>query len=559
MKPVVLIVIESPEQRAVFNQALRGRPYRAVFASDGEDGFDRLREVQPDLVLAHLHAPRIDGTILCQLVRQETHGAVPVILFGEARAYDGHAQQRAESVGARQFLALEQVPDALVDAIERALSEPPGEAALPPPTPARGVARAPSLVVAPVPEEAPFLSGQHAMPVEDAGDDMPTSLTAAPEELRRALAEAAQAPPPSLLETAPALDALRDSSPLLQRAPEATPTPPASEPTPLPSESTPLPSEATPLHERTPHTPLSLSPPRPSLSPPPRSEHMLDELPLPVSSLGPARSLGSGGATGRRGDDDLIQELPREVTPSASVPGHERPLAVHGSRQRKGLDESQLGKRLVRRVQQVHQLLEHVDYYQLLGVEPNATPAQLRSAYFELSLEFHPDRLFLLRSGDIKAKIYAIFRHVSEAYAVLSDERRRAVYDEQRELRRSPGVPLAAPTPARGFALDPRPPSLDARPPSPDPRPSSLDPRDPRLQTPELRLDGVTTHAGARRYVQLAQVALKQDDLDQARLLLGLAVGLDTMNVSLRRVLEGVAKRRAKQVRARMGELGSSA
>lgn len=492
MKPVVLIVLEAPEQRAIFNQSLHGSPYRAVFASDGEDGFDRVREVQPDLVLAHLHTTRIDGTILCQLVRQETQGQVPVVLFGAARAYDGHAQQRAESVGARAFLALEDVGTGLLDAIEHALTQPAPEKPAPRPgsSGATAATRAPSVLQPPAPEEAPFQSGtQDVSPIEEAGEDMPTSLTAAPEDLRRALAEAAEAPP--------------------------------SEPTPPPSA---------------------------------RAADMLDEPPLPMSGLGPARPIGSGSATGRSRNDDLIQELPREVTPSASAPGVPgapgvRSLAAPASRQRKGLDESQLGKRLVRRVHQVHQLLEHLDYYQLLGVEPHATAAQLRAAYFELSLEFHPDRFFLLRSGDIKAKIYAIFRHVSEAYAVLADERRREVYDEQRELRRGPAPtpaapPLAAPTPARGFDLR-----------GPEVRPSSLD---PRLQTPELRLDGVTTHAGARRYVQLAQVALKQDDLDQARLLLGLAVGLDTMNVSLRRVLEGVSKRRARQVRARFGEAVSS-
>jgi CheY-like chemotaxis protein len=481
MKPVVVIVLERPEQRALFNQCLRGTRYRLVYATDGEDGFDRVREVNPELVLAHVQAPRIDGMILCQLVVQELGGTVPVVLFGEPAQLDERARQRAAQVGARDLLTLDELPVRLVDTIERALSEPQGPPLSPPRSPdPSGPFSALRMNLPARQEEAPF-DASAQLPIEEAGEDMPTNLTTAPEELRLALEAAAS-------------DA------------EAT----GSDHTPTPRQ----------------------------------RDDILDEPMLPVSGLGPVRLIGSGGATGRTRGDDLIQELPREITPSSAEGLRARPAAAPaGSRQRKGLDESQLGKRLVRRVQQVHQLLEHLDYYQLLGVEPAATPAQLRTAYFELSLEFHPDRFFLLRSGDTKAKIYAIFRHVSEAYAVLSDERRRAVYDEQRELRGSISNSGALPPP-----------------PSPPPQ-RSVDVRaatlDPRLQTPELRLDGVTAHPGARRYVQLAQVALKQDELDEARFLLALAVGIEPGNVSIRRVLDGVAKRRALKTRRRYVEESS--
>ena len=65
-------------------------------------------------------------------------------------------------------------------------------------------------------------------------------------------------------------------------------------------------------------------------------------------------------------------------------------------------------------------MAERRDYYEVLGVDPNADGAMLKSAYRKLALQFHPDR-----NPDGAES----FREASEAYAVLSDSERRALYD----------------------------------------------------------------------------------------------------------------------------------
>ncbi len=62
------------------------------------------------------------------------------------------------------------------------------------------------------------------------------------------------------------------------------------------------------------------------------------------------------------------------------------------------------------------------DYYEVLGVDRSATRDQLKQAYRQLALRYHPDRN---KAPDATAK----FREIAEAYAVLSDDAKRREYD----------------------------------------------------------------------------------------------------------------------------------
>ena len=65
------------------------------------------------------------------------------------------------------------------------------------------------------------------------------------------------------------------------------------------------------------------------------------------------------------------------------------------------------------------------DYYDILGVPPDATVQSIKSRYRELAKELHPDV-----SGEASDTDMA---RINEAYEVLSDEGRRAEYDERRK------------------------------------------------------------------------------------------------------------------------------
>ena len=63
------------------------------------------------------------------------------------------------------------------------------------------------------------------------------------------------------------------------------------------------------------------------------------------------------------------------------------------------------------------------DYYEVLGVEKGAVDGVLKTAYRKLALQFHPDRNPNNHEAEEK------FKEAAEAYGVLSDSQKRAVYD----------------------------------------------------------------------------------------------------------------------------------
>lgn len=63
------------------------------------------------------------------------------------------------------------------------------------------------------------------------------------------------------------------------------------------------------------------------------------------------------------------------------------------------------------------------DYYEVLGVDKNATDEDLKRAYKKLALRYHPDRC---KDKDATER----FQEISEAYEVLSDKDKRAQYDQ---------------------------------------------------------------------------------------------------------------------------------
>ena len=64
-----------------------------------------------------------------------------------------------------------------------------------------------------------------------------------------------------------------------------------------------------------------------------------------------------------------------------------------------------------------------MDYYVILGLEPGASPAEIKRAYRRLARRYHPG----INPGDRAAE--AMFDRIAEAYETLIDPDRRQQYD----------------------------------------------------------------------------------------------------------------------------------
>ncbi len=119
----ILLVDDSRVTRELIKVYLIAKDVELQEAPDGAEALRMIRQRPPDLVLADLRMPRLDGFGLCQALQADPQlRKVPVLILTSNR--DAGVEERLTGAGALQVLQKPIQPQPLQDAIQRHLLSP---------------------------------------------------------------------------------------------------------------------------------------------------------------------------------------------------------------------------------------------------------------------------------------------------------------------------------------------------------------------------------------------------------------------------------------------------
>jgi curved DNA-binding protein CbpA len=161
-------------------------------------------------------------------------------------------------------------------------------------------------------------------------------------------------------------------------------------------------------------------------------------------------------------------------------------------------------------VLKIHAVLDRLTYFRLFGISPTATLEEIKRVFYAMAQRFHPDRN-LGAPENVQNAIYDIYKRINEAYRVLCDPEKRAMYEEALK---------------QGYTRL----EQDMR--------SSFGPKHP-VDTIQLK--------AAREMYTKAEEALKSGNLMQADLCIKVALGKEPANEAIRNLLKEILTAKAQK------------
>lgn len=94
-------------------------------------------------------------------------------------------------------------------------------------------------------------------------------------------------------------------------------------------------------------------------------------------------------------------------------------------------EEVELSKLMKKDILFLYHNLDDLSYYELLALEPNASPEAVKAAFSKLSKLYHPDSYFRKNLGSFKPKMNAVYSKLALANSTLSNPKRRLAYRKE--------------------------------------------------------------------------------------------------------------------------------
>ncbi|MDP2921874.1 MAG: response regulator [Candidatus Omnitrophota bacterium] len=121
-KKKILIVDDEEDILKVLKFRLEANNYEVIVSSDGQDGLDKARSGNPDLMILDLMLPKIDGYKVCRMLKfDKKYSAVPIIMFtAKAQKKD---EELGMEMGADAYITKPFEPEALLSKIVELLGQ----------------------------------------------------------------------------------------------------------------------------------------------------------------------------------------------------------------------------------------------------------------------------------------------------------------------------------------------------------------------------------------------------------------------------------------------------
>ena len=119
-KSKILIVDDEPIIVKVVQSRLTAAGYDVIAAFDGQEGLDKARAENPDLIILDIMLPKMDGYRVCSILKLDDHyKKIPIVMFS-ARV-QSEDKEKGLAAGADAYLTKPFDPKALMETIQKLL------------------------------------------------------------------------------------------------------------------------------------------------------------------------------------------------------------------------------------------------------------------------------------------------------------------------------------------------------------------------------------------------------------------------------------------------------
>jgi DnaJ-class molecular chaperone len=147
-------------------------------------------------------------------------------------------------------------------------------------------------------------------------------------------------------------------------------------------------------------------------------------------------------------------------------------------------------------------VIDELDLYRVLKVAPHASNQEIKMAFHQQALSFHPDQYQKLKDPHVFELSKKIYSRIAEAYRTLSNKEKRTAYDVSLQKRSQPQKGIKAPSP-------------------------SVSEKDENEITAVRVKEKTAVSSAGLRFFKLAQAAFQARDLNSAKMNIQIALNTD--------------------------------